>query len=170
MVAATLEHVCAELEDAELLGGILSVKVDPDWPPGEYDHQAQEFFRDRLREGGKDVIGWYVWYIILRNDPRSGSVLVGSAGFFGPPNDRGEVEIGISILPAWEGRGFATEIVRMLVLHAFTDTRVLKIIAHTAPQNMASQRVLEKSGFRLMDKRTEDGRLRFEISGISPAS
>ena len=163
LVAATAEHVSAELESPELLGAMLNVRIAPGWPPGEYDRQAQEFFRDRLREGGEVTVGWYAWYVILRDSDRSLSVLVGAAGFSGPPNERGEVEVGFSILPAWEGRGFATETVKALVRHAFADSRVTKVIARTTVQNRASQRVLSKSGFECVDDGAPPWSLRFEI-------
>ena len=167
LVAATLEHASAELESPELLGSMLVAQVGSGWPPGEYDRQAQEYFRDKLREGGPAVVGWYAWYVVLRNDCLPESVLVGAAGFCGPPNDGGEVEIGFSILSAWEGRGYATEAVKALVPHAFTESRVRRVIAHTTLQNLASQRVLEKSGFKRASQGVEPGSLRFEASRVT---
>jgi len=52
LIAATLDHICAELEAPERLPFLLDAEVEPGWPPGEYDRGAQEFFRDRLKEGG----------------------------------------------------------------------------------------------------------------------
>ncbi|MBI5266505.1 MAG: GNAT family N-acetyltransferase [candidate division Zixibacteria bacterium] len=170
LVAATLDHICAELESTQHLATMLDAQIDPEWPPGEYDRQAQEFFRDRMRAGGEAVAGWYVWYVILRGGVEQGSVLVGTTGFLGPPNDRGEVEIGYSILPAWEGKGYATELVQALVGHAFQDLRVRKVIAHTTADNPASQRVLEKAKFRRVGEGADPGQLRFEVSRITGLS
>lgn len=166
-MAATLDHVSAELESTELLASMLDAKVEPDWPPGEYDRQAQEFFRDRLQECGEAVVGWYGWYAILRDGPEQNLVLVGAGGFFGPPDDNGDVEIGFSILPACEGHGYATELVLALVVHAFTDPRVRRVIAHTTARNLASQKVLQKSGFRHVGNGEEPGSIRFEVLRIS---
>ena len=57
LVSATFDHVCAELESAQRLASLLKAHVKPGWPPGEYDRDAQRFFRDRLKEGGAAVIG-----------------------------------------------------------------------------------------------------------------
>lgn len=45
------------------------------------------------------------------------------------------------------GRGIATEAARALVGHAFGALRLPRLVAVTYPENLASQRVLEKVGF-----------------------
>jgi [ribosomal protein S5]-alanine N-acetyltransferase len=147
LVAATLEHVCAELEGADRLASLLNAEVESGWPPGEYDREAQEFFRERLLDGGEPAVGWYGWYAIRRGSGDQAAVVIGAGGYFGPPNKKGEVEIGFSVMPAWEGCGFATEMAQTLVKNAFSDSRVQRVIAHTSPENVASGRVLEKCGF-----------------------
>lgn len=163
LIAATLEHVCAELEAPERLAAMLSATVEPGWPPGEYDRGAQEFFRERLQAGGDDVVGWYGWYAVRRATSDLAPVLVGAGGFLGPPNERGEVEIGFSIVPNWYGQGLATELVCALVGRALADSGVQKIIAHTTEQNQASCKVLKKSGFRLIGNGMLPGSIRFEL-------
>ena len=79
-------------------------------------------------------------------DPESASV-IGSAGFKGPPDQEGVVEIAYGIVPASEGRGYATEAAAALVTFAFSDNRVRLIRAHTLPTPNASTRVLAKCGF-----------------------
>jgi len=157
LVAATLDHVCAELETAERLASLLRAHVEPGWPPGEYDRDAQVFFRDRLKEGGTSVIGWYCWYAIRHGSPYQCPVLVGAGGYFGPPSEDGVVEIGFSIMPAWRNLGYATELAKCLIQNAFTDTRVKKVIAHTIPMNLASCMVLEKCGFNYVCRDEESG-------------
>jgi len=163
LIAANWDHVCAELEAPEHLAALLKATVEPGWPPGEYDRDAQIFFRDRLREGGLSVTGWYGWYALRRVNPDEPSVLVGAAGYIGPPDGAGAVEIGFSLMPAWQGLGYATEICRALVENALADARVKKVVAHAAPVNLASCRELEKCGFRGADIDEETGNKRFEI-------
>ncbi|MEW6413126.1 MAG: GNAT family N-acetyltransferase [Candidatus Zixiibacteriota bacterium] len=163
LIAATLEHVLAELKSLQSLASLLRAEVADGWPPGEYDRSAQEFFRDRLKEGGHTVVGWYGWYAVRRGDTNRRSVLVGAAGYFGPPNEQGEVEIGLSVMPAWREQGFATEIVRALIENAFNDPRVNKIIAHTTPANVASCRLLEKCGFLYVGKDGPPGNILYEL-------
>ena len=163
LIAATPDHICAELEAPKHLAFLLNSQVEPGWPPGEYDRGAQEFFRDRLIEGGVAVIGWYTWYAIRRGSPDQPSVVVGACGYFGPPSEGGEVEIGFSVMPAWQGMGYATEMARALIGHALTDSRVRKVIAHTTADNVASSKVLEKCRFVFVCTNEESGNKRFEI-------
>jgi [ribosomal protein S5]-alanine N-acetyltransferase len=157
LVAATLEHVCAELESVERLARLLGARLSPGWPPGEYDRGAQEFFRDRLREGGAAAVGWYTWYALRRGSAEETPMLVGAGGYFGPPSDDGVVEIGFSILPGWRNRGYATEVADGLVRNAFADPRVRKVIARAAATNAPSCRVLDHCGFRLVGTDAESG-------------
>lgn len=164
LIPAALEHVSAELEDPQRLASILNARIEPGWPPGEYDRGAQEFFRERLKEGGAHAAGWYSWYAVRRADDAHPSVLVGAAGYFGPPNENGEVEIGLSVMPVWQGKGFATEIIKALIENAFNDSRVRTIIAHTTTSNVASCRALEKCAFRRVHEDETSGDICFEIS------
>ena len=50
LIAATMGHVCAELEAPESLAALLHAWAEPGWPPGVYDRNAQEFFLNRLKE------------------------------------------------------------------------------------------------------------------------
>jgi RimJ/RimL family protein N-acetyltransferase len=77
----------------------------------------------------------------------SGSV-IGSAGFKGPPDSTGTVEIAYGIVPSFEGRGYATEAAAALVDFAFASGQVRTVRAHTLPRPNASTRVLSKCGFR----------------------
>jgi RimJ/RimL family protein N-acetyltransferase len=77
----------------------------------------------------------------------SSETVVGSAGFKGPPDDEGVVEIAYAIVPAREGRGYATEAAASLVAFAFDDPRVRLVRAHTLPAANASTRVLTKCAF-----------------------
>jgi RimJ/RimL family protein N-acetyltransferase len=57
-------------------------------------------------------------------------------------------EIGYFLLPAGRGRGYATRTVRLLVSWVFDDLGIGRIQARTERDNVASQRVLERVGFR----------------------
>jgi len=73
--------------------------------------------------------------------------IVGAAGFKGPPDGDGMVEIAYGIVPSRQGRGFATEAARALMEFAAADPRVRVLRAHTLPEPNASTRVLTKCGF-----------------------
>ena len=58
-----------------------------------------------------------------------------------------EVEVAWAIVPDRWGQGLATELARASVALAFDDLRLREIVAFTLPHNVASRRVMEKSGF-----------------------
>lgn len=161
LVAATLEHVRTELEAPERLARLLDAEVPDEWPTGEYDRDAMEFFRARLEEGGETAAGWYGWYALRAGDADGPRALVG-ADYFGPPGEDGVVEIGYSVVPRWQRRGYASEIVDALVARAFELPHVTRVIAHTTPANAASVGVLRRCGFTHTGAGAEPGSIRFE--------
>ena len=161
LVAATLEHVEAELNDRAALESLLGVPIPEDWPPGEYDRNAQEFFLSQfVSSGGSSITGWLNWYAVTRNPSGLREALVACAGFLGPPKN-GTVEIGYSVVPAARGCGYATEIVNALVAHALTHPDVNEVIAHTSDANAASTRVLLRCGFSRVGLGLEPGSVEY---------
>lgn len=79
---------------------------------------------------------------------RESQAVIGAAGFTGPPDTSGTVEIAYGIVPSFEGKGYATEVAAALVEFASSSGGVRRIRAHTLPVANASTRVLKKCGFR----------------------
>jgi RimJ/RimL family protein N-acetyltransferase len=100
---------------------------------------------------------WRWPYLFLAGDP---PVAVGSAAFMGEPVN-GRVEIGYGIDPAHARQGFATAGVRLLLQHAFSQPELSEVYAEIATSNIASRRVVEKTGFRHVGQRESenDGRV-----------
>lgn len=87
---------------------------------------------------------WYtVWPIILTDENR----VIGTTGFGGPPNERGEVFTGYWIDERYRNRGYVTEAVQAIAKWAFENPEVKAVTANTPECNIASQRVLMKAGF-----------------------
>jgi RimJ/RimL family protein N-acetyltransferase len=78
---------------------------------------------------------------------------VGGVGFEGPP-DGGCVEIGYGLAPSARGHGYAAEALSALLTVA-TDHGVVRVIADTTRDNIASQRTLIRAGFRLVNTDAE---------------
>jgi ribosomal-protein-alanine N-acetyltransferase len=166
LVASTAEMLEAELESNQKLSSMLDVHVPEGWPPGEYDTPAIEHFRDCLVKS-PEAAGWYGWYALLRSAEDRPWILVGSGGFSGPPNNEVVIEIGYSVVPAYERRGFATEMVNALVRHAFSNNRVKCIVAHTTQDNAGSVKVLERTGFALVGPGPDPGTVKY--GQVAPA-
>ncbi|WP_163505823.1 GNAT family N-acetyltransferase [Fodinicola acaciae] len=96
-------------------------------------------------------------YLIRR---RVDGLAIGGAGFKGCPAG-GAVEIGYGLVPSARGHGYAAEAVTMLVRIA-ADRGVTTVVAETEPDNIASQRTLERAGFRQVDA-AESCRYEFRI-------
>jgi RimJ/RimL family protein N-acetyltransferase len=73
----------------------------------------------------------------------------------------GQAMIGYSMLPAFRGRGLATQAAKLVALWAFAETGVARLIAGAFPDNVGSQRVLEKAGFR------REAYLRSRLPGVA---
>ncbi|WP_433176476.1 GNAT family N-acetyltransferase [Actinoallomurus sp. CA-150999] len=71
--------------------------------------------------------------------------LAGDIGLFYEAWSRSAM-VGYSMLPAFRGQGVVTRAVRLLSAWAF-EIGIPRLAAGTAPDNAASQRVLEKAGF-----------------------
>lgn len=58
--------------------------------------------------------------------------IIGSAGFKGPPDEAGVVEIAYGIVPTYRGQGYASEAAAGLVEFAMEHGQVRVVRAHTA--------------------------------------
>jgi len=81
------------------------------------------------------------WFIIEKKD---GSKIGGISHF--PVGEL--LEIGYTLIPSERNKGYCTEAVKIIVDYLFLSRDIVRIQAGTNPRNVASQRVLEKAGFR----------------------
>jgi ribosomal-protein-alanine N-acetyltransferase len=117
---------------------------------------------DALRKSTRADPWQHGFFIVDREQ----SCIVGTAGFKGPPDPDGVVEIAYGVAPEYQGRGYATEAANALVEFALADDAVTIVRAHTLPEANASTRVLTKNGFRHLGEviDPEDGRVwRWEL-------
>ncbi|BCN30953.1 GNAT family N-acetyltransferase [Anaeromicropila herbilytica] len=92
---------------------------------------------------------WHAVWNMQINDVTGKSV--GDLSFKGLDSN-GIVEIGYGIKEEYEGQGYMTEAVTAMARWASEQIGVKYVEAETDPDNKASQRVLEKSGFILNGK------------------
>lgn len=96
---------------------------------------------------------WHTYWLVLVRDP---ALAIGLIGFKGSPDLSGTVEIGYGIDPDARGLGYATEAVRALRDWALAQQACRVVVACTLKDNAASIRVLEKSGFSLVQESSEE--------------
>jgi RimJ/RimL family protein N-acetyltransferase len=80
-------------------------------------------------------------------DAKTGG-FAGEIGLFQLEPETGQAMVGYDLAPAFRGRGYATRAVRLLAAWTFGSVGMARLIAGTSPENVASQRVLERAGFQ----------------------
>jgi [ribosomal protein S5]-alanine N-acetyltransferase len=86
---------------------------------------------------------WLTRAMLLRAQRR----VIGNAGFHGPPDPHGRVEIGYEVLPSYQRRGYASEAARALMNWAHSTGGASVCIAGIAPDNLGSLALAESLGF-----------------------
>ncbi|WP_163505864.1 GNAT family N-acetyltransferase [Fodinicola acaciae] len=119
--------------------------------PRQDDSDAAKMW---LRAGEADRV-WSVRHVIRRSD----GLAVGSIGFFGPPDENGEAEIGYGLVESARRQGLISDAIALSV--AAAEAAGARVIAHTAADNLASQGALLKAGFVRDDGENEDGEWRY---------
>jgi RimJ/RimL family protein N-acetyltransferase len=114
--------------------------------PDRYREEVfREFFREALESGGT----------LIAIDARQGQV-IGSSRFHGYDTGKSEIEIGWTFLarPYWGGV-YNGEMKRLMLGHAFRF--VNSVIFLVGPQNLRSQRAVEKIGGVRVGSRADAG-------------
>ncbi len=88
---------------------------------------------------------WHSFFFLIRKKDR---VVVGSADFKDIPNENYEVEIGYGLGKEFEHNGYMAEAVKAMCDLALKQKGVRNVIAETDLDGFASQRILERVGFK----------------------
>ena len=150
-----LAPVTPELARAVLDGAPTGVEHVADWPHAD-TYDAFRSLADHPEHTG----------------PRTNLVLldgvgVGDCGWFGPPGEDGEVEIGYGLAPSVRGRGHGTLAVRLL-LEWVRAHGAATIRAEVLPGNEPSLRLLAALGFEVVEERA--GYVVLRVTGVTPPS
>ncbi len=108
---------------------------------------ATMYLRATAAGGDQRPFGHYV--VIRTEDAKA----IGGIGFKGKP-EAGSVEIGYGLVPSARGAGYAAEAVRVLLDFA-PQQGLLRVVADTDRDNVASQRTLERAGLTRTGTRGE---------------
>jgi ribosomal-protein-alanine N-acetyltransferase len=92
----------------------------------------------------------YGWWAVIAGPREGEGTLIGWAGLqYLPETD--ETEVGYLLDRAYWGRGLATEAARESVRFGFEERALPSIVGVVHPENIASQRVLEKAGLAYVE-------------------
>lgn len=110
------------------------------WKPKTIN-EIEEFIMKNIAIIPNEVDSWLQLAICLHNGQMIGDIGVHFL-------DDYQIEIGYTLSPEYQGRGYAVEAVRGIVNYVFITLRKHRITASVDPDNHASIRLLEKIGFR----------------------
>jgi [ribosomal protein S5]-alanine N-acetyltransferase len=131
-------------EDIEML---FSLRSDPevmkyvDKPLAKTQEDVMPLF-SQMREDVKNNKG-ISWIIALKENHE----MIGHIGFWRIDKENHRGEIGYMLRKKYFGKGLATEAIKAVVLHGFNNIKFHSVEANINPDNIASQKVLEKTGF-----------------------
>ena len=122
------------------------LSVTEQWRPADFYTEAGQ--RHRISEGlrRQDMLNFVVVV---------GALITGTIGFEAiETNAGGSADIGYWVDAAHRRRGIAARAVAIAVEYGFGALGLSRIRANVEPGNIASRRVLERNGFRLVGRRS----------------
>jgi RimJ/RimL family protein N-acetyltransferase len=108
---------------------------------GEYQSIQQRALRDLEKQHDELTEGRAHWFFIEKKDGTKIGIISYRPVFT-------TQEISYDLLPSERGKGYCSEAVKIMVDYLFLSKDIVRVQAHIAAGNMASQRVLEKAGFK----------------------
>ena len=137
-------------EDAETISAYRS---DPDvhrhqgWERTDVEAVRAEIEEMSGRSPGEPG-GWVQFSV----EERASGPLVGDIGLSPAEGEPDVIRVGYTISPAFQGRGYASESVGALIAYAFDTLHADVVRAYASAENVASTRVAEKVGMRLVER------------------
>ena len=123
----------------------LGARVPAEWPPPLMD-DGPMLYTATMLEGWPPATPWTIYAMI-----DDAGVLIGVVAYKGPPR-QGRVDIGYSVLEAFQRRGYASEGAIELIARAFDDPAVDRVVSETLDGLTPSIRVIEKCGMRFVGR------------------
>ncbi|MGW5176704.1 GNAT family N-acetyltransferase [Streptomyces sp. NPDC004082] len=138
------EKALRALADGDLAGGSAETGVTLD------EHfvcdRARSIFAYRADQLVKDpsAAPWITRAAV--SEPEG--IVVGDAGFHGPPDEAGMVEVGYTVVPGHRRQGYARAMVSALLVRAAAEPGVRTVRARIAADNAASLASIDGFGFK----------------------
>jgi [ribosomal protein S5]-alanine N-acetyltransferase len=160
LLGADRDMLLAALGGPRALERAIGAIVPTEWPPEHLDVPVLRWMLDGLGSLPSDA-PWRM-YLIVRNGERREAI--GTCGFKGPPDAEGTVEVGYSVVPSQQRQGYASEATAALVDCAMHHG-ARSVAAETFPELVASVRVMEKCGLKLVGPGSQEGTIRYAVTG-----
>ncbi|AUY53657.1 MULTISPECIES: GNAT family N-acetyltransferase [Streptomycetaceae] len=131
------------LADGDLAGGSAEAGVPLD--PHFVGDRARWIFGYRADQlaGDPSAAPWITRAAVSEPD----GAVVGDAGFHGPPDEDGMVEVGFTVVPGYRRQGYARAMLRELLVRAAAEPGVRTVRARVSADNTASLATVAGFGF-----------------------
>ncbi|MFJ6378451.1 GNAT family N-acetyltransferase [Kitasatospora sp. NPDC092039] len=131
------------LADGDLAGGSAEAGVALD--PHFVGDRARRIFGYRAGQLAEDPSAgpWITRAAVSEPD----GVVVGDAGFHGPPDEAGMVEVGFTVVPGYRRQGYARAMLTALLARAAAEPGVRTVRARVSSDNTASLATIAGFGF-----------------------
>jgi RimJ/RimL family protein N-acetyltransferase len=115
--------------------------------PAGWSDAVSDLFRYRLGQLKSDPtqLQWLARAMVLRDRDRT---VIGHIGFHGPPDERGMVEVGYTVMPDYRRQGYAREAVLALFDWAGREHGITLFRASVGPWNEPSLGLVRSLGFQ----------------------
>jgi RimJ/RimL family protein N-acetyltransferase len=119
--------------------------ADPDWR-GVWQRRSDQVQQDPASAGWVTGVIW---------DEKQ-QVAVGRAGYHGPPDAAGMVEIGYAVVPEYRRRGYARAALEALLRRAAHEPQVHTVRVTISPDNTPSYELASQYGFAEVGEQWDD--------------
>jgi RimJ/RimL family protein N-acetyltransferase len=126
-------------DDRSAASRIAGASLPEEWP-GTSDAHAGLPIHLVAMERKPDQLAWRIRLIVVDG------IIVGSINLNGPPDARGEVEVGWGLISEARGRGLATEAANGVIEWVFAASDAQRVIATIPPDHDRSQQVALRLG------------------------
>lgn len=119
------------------------------WGPNS-EQESEGFVKRVIIDAKKEPRSRFVFAITLRESEEM--IGAGEINIRDYTNRVGEIAYIVN--PRYWGKGYATEVAKLLIAYGFTDLQLHRVFATCDPRNIGSLKVLEKAGM------SKEGRMR----------
>lgn len=139
----TKEELVTWLKDQKAAEVCIGYRIEAVKIEGPLLHAFEKKIENMDNDPGNEI--WYSYYAIIYK-----KTIIGTIGPKGKPDSNNNIEIGFGISEKYRNKGMATEAAGLFCEWYFENTTIKAIIAETAKENRASQKVLKKNSFQIL--------------------
>lgn len=141
-----------DLEAVHSYASLEKVTQFQPWGPNTLQ-DTRDYIEDVLKDAQEFPHSRFVWAVVLKETEK----VIGAGELWFDSFENMAGEIGYILHPAYWGIGIGSEVAQLLLAFGFEEKGLHRILATSAPDNMGSQKLLEKIGM------LREGRIRHAL-------